>query len=154
MARGQEAIHLRDLSREPRVVKSSAIGRHSNRELTGVCVSRRERRDGFVSDLRLLELARLRLGELWDSERSNGLFVAAVPPGVGCSSPDDRALARSLFLGVVLFFRPQQRVRFYERQIKLKDIRGGPMGKTSSPLVHPSVESTSRPLVSTRSQNL
>lgn len=27
------------------------------------------------------------------------------------------------------------------------------MGKTSSPLVHPSIESTSRPLVSTRSQN-
>lgn len=27
------------------------------------------------------------------------------------------------------------------------------MGKTSSPLVHPSIESISRPLVSTRSQN-
>ena len=33
-------------------------------------------------------------------------------------------------------------------------IRGGPVGKTSSPLVHPSIDSTSRPLVSTRSQNL
>jgi hypothetical protein len=106
LARGPQAFHLRGPSREPRVVKSSAIGR-SNRELTGVRVSRRERRDGFVSDLRLLELVRLRLGELWDSERSNGLFVAAVPPGVGRSSPDDRGLTRSLFLGVVLFFRPR-----------------------------------------------
>ena len=80
-------------------------------------VSRRERRVSCVSDLRLLELARFRLGERWDSERSNGLFVAvpfAVPLGAGCSSPDDRVLARSLFLGVVLFFRPQRRVRYYD----------------------------------------
>jgi hypothetical protein len=82
-----------------------------------VCASRRGRRVGCASDLRLLELARFRLDEVWDSERSNGLFVAVpfvVPPGMGCSSPDDRALTRSLFLGVVLFFRPQQRVRFYD----------------------------------------
>jgi hypothetical protein len=82
-----------------------------------VCVSRRERRVRCVSDLRLLELVRFRLDDLWDSERSNGLFVAvpfADPPGTGCSSPDDRVLARSLFLGVVLFFRPQQRVRLYD----------------------------------------
>ena len=80
-------------------------------------VSRRERRVSCGSDLRLLELARFRLDERWDSERSNGLFVAvpfAVPPEMGCSSPDDRVLARSLLLGVVLFFRPQQRVRFYD----------------------------------------
>lgn len=37
-----------------------------------------ERRVTFVSDFRLLELARFRLGGLWDSGDSNGLF-ALVP---------------------------------------------------------------------------
>jgi hypothetical protein len=112
-----QAFHPRDLSQEPRAVKSSAIGRYSNRELTGVCASRRGRRVGCVSDFRLLELARFLLDERWDSERFNGLFVGvsfAVLLEMGCSSPDDRVLARSLFLGVVLFFRPQHRVRFYD----------------------------------------
>jgi hypothetical protein len=76
---------------------------------------RRGRRVTCVSDLRLLELTRFRLDEPLDSENSNGLFVVtpfAVPSEIGCSSADDRVLTRSFFLGVVLFFRPQQRLSF------------------------------------------
>lgn len=77
--------------------------------------SRRRRRVGCVSDLRLLELVRFRLDELQDSEDSNGPFVVASfadPTEIGCSFVDDRVLRRSLFMGVVLFLRPRQRVSF------------------------------------------
>jgi hypothetical protein len=97
------------------VIQSSAIGCYSKHELTGVGDSRRGRRVGCVSDLRLLELVRFRLDELRDSGDSNGPFVVApfaVSPEMGCSSVDDRVLTRSFFLGVVLLFRPQQRVSF------------------------------------------
>ena len=51
---------------------------HSKHELTGVCDWCWERRVTFVSDFRLLELARFRLGGLWDSGDSSGRF-ALVP---------------------------------------------------------------------------
>jgi hypothetical protein len=86
------------------------------RGLTGVRDLSWERRVACVSDLRLLELARFRLGELGDSRDSNGLF-ALVPFVVRLeegpsSAAGDRVLAGSSFLGVVLLFRPRQRMSF------------------------------------------
>ena len=100
--------------RDLKAVKSSAIGCYSKDELTGVGDSRRGRRDTSISDLRLVG-TRFRLDERGDSGNSNGLFgdtPFVVLREIGRSSVDDRALTRSFFLGVVLFFRPQQRVRF------------------------------------------
>jgi hypothetical protein len=83
--------------------------------------SRRGRRVGCVSDLRLLELVRFRLDELRGSEDSDGPFVVAsfaVPPEIGCSFVDDRVLTRSLFLGDVLFLRPQTESKFLRKRSK------------------------------------
>ena len=74
-----------------------------------------ERCNACVSDLRLLELARFRFEDRWDSRGSDGLF--AFIPFVtrleeGRSSVDNRAFVGSSVLSDVLLFRPQQRVNF------------------------------------------
>ena len=77
--------------------------------------SGRVRRDTCVSDFPLLELARFRFEERWDSRGSDGLFAFLpfiVPLVEGCSSTGDLEFVDSSFLGVILLFRPQQRVSF------------------------------------------
>jgi hypothetical protein len=80
-------LRIRDLKAS--VFRDRDDSRH---ELTGERDWRWERRVTFVSDFRLLELARFRLGRFGDSGDSNGLFVL-VPFVVllvkGRSSVDD-----------------------------------------------------------------
>ncbi len=95
-------------------------------ELTGVCDTRLTLCVDRVPVLPLLEPVRLRLDGLSGSGDCNGLLASFVVPFKGSSTAD----------------------------VGLSFLSGGLPLRTSSPLVHPSIESTSRPLVSIRSQNL
>jgi hypothetical protein len=102
------------------VVQSSTLRNYSRDELTVVDDSRRARRVGCGSDLRLLELTRFRLDGVSDSRCSNGLFALfpfAALVEEGCPSVDSRASAGISFLDTGLPFRPQQTM-YYLKDIK------------------------------------